>query len=237
MKEYENYVVGSTQTKEASRRATGTARALMPSNAEVLNTQGYGLTARYGLRSGIEFKKVGAREIGHAQIVQGGFLDSIDIWGYVEQGYEVCFPQIGKLVILDARTAPRTLRDIPYYHRDGMTCAQLNYAGTVVLLPSSEPAPVQAPAQQSAQQPAQQQPAQQQAAPQPPAQQALSNCMVTTTHVLNFRETPGGTVMGHLPYNVTLTAVERTPDWIKVDYWGRKGWISAGYITKQGDCG
>ena len=217
-----------TATKQAQIAATATMRVLLPSNAEKLNEQGYALNAQYGLRSGIEFKKVGAREIGHPQFASGGFIDAIDIWGYAEQGYEVCFPGIGKLVIMDARTMPRVLRDLTYFHREGMTCAQLDYQGTVILLPESGPAPAQPPAQ-PAQQPAQQ--------PTTPAHQQLTNCMVTLTHILNFRETPGGTVIGHLPYGAHLTALERTADWFKVDYWGRRGWVSADYVLPAGDCG
>ena len=197
-------------------------RVLLPSNAEKLNEQGYALNAQYGLRSGIEFKQAGAREIGHPQFASGGFMDAIDIWGYAEQGYEVCFPEIGRLVIMDARAMPRVLRDLVYFHRDGMTCAQLNYQGTVILLPESETAPARPPAQP---------------APQPPASALLSNCMVTLTHILNFRETPGGTVIEHLPYGVKLTALERTEGWFKVDYHGKRGWISADYVLPAGDCG
>ncbi len=68
--------------------------------------------------------------------------------------------------------------------------------------------------------------------PSPPA----LNCMVTTTDILNFRAAPAGSVIGHIPYNATLTALTQVDGWFKVDYHGQAGWISADYVTKSGDC-
>ena len=72
----------------------------------------------------------------------------------------------------------------------------------------------------------------------------LQNCMVTTTDIVNFRESPGGGLIivpwipnSWLPREATLTALERTSGWFKVDYYGLQGWISADYATPQGDCG
>lgn len=72
--------------------------------------------------------------------------------------------------------------------------------------------------------------------PKPPPQ-GLVDCMVTTTHLLNFRTGPAGESMRWLPWNVTLTALKRRAGWFLVDYHGEKGWISAGYVRLQGDCG
>ena len=69
-----------------------------------------------------------------------------------------------------------------------------------------------------------------------PQTSSLQNCMVTTTHFLNFRDGPGGNVIGAVPYNATLTALERTDSWFKVDYHGAQGWISADYVTTSGAC-
>ncbi len=72
----------------------------------------------------------------------------------------------------------------------------------------------------------------------------VQNCMVTTTEVVNFRESPGGGLIivdwipkSWLPRNATLTALERTGAWFKVDYYGLQGWVSADYVTTRGDCG
>ena len=58
--------------------------------------------------------------------------------------------------------------------------------------------------------------------------------MVTLQYALNFRETPGGRIMRVLPAFVTLTAVERVPGWILVDWYGQKGWVSADYVDDAG---
>ena len=68
------------------------------------------------------------------------------------------------------------------------------------------------------------------------ASTTLVNCMVTTTHIVNFRESPGGPLIDALPYNVTLTAFESAGGWTKVDYHGRQGWISDGYLIESAAC-
>ena len=55
--------------------------------------------------------------------------------------------------------------------------------------------------------------------------------------ILNFRSSPGGTLLGTLiSDNVKLTAVEWTTTWFKVDYMGEFGWISADYVITNGEC-
>ena len=72
--------------------------------------------------------------------------------------------------------------------------------------------------------------------------------MVTTDAILNFRRSPGGPrvhfvdpwgaqIAGWLPRGVTLTALERTADWFRVDYHGTRGWVSAEWVTPHGVCG
>ena len=73
--------------------------------------------------------------------------------------------------------------------------------------------------------------------PAAPGPAQLQNCMVKTTHPLNFRRSPGGDVLRGLPPLVTLTAFQRAPDWFYVDYHGERGWISADYVIPQGSCG
>ncbi len=66
---------------------------------------------------------------------------------------------------------------------------------------------------------------------------ALQNCMARTNYMLNLRETPGGEILQLLPYDVTLTAFQRTAEWIKVDYHGLRGWLSIPHVTLLGNCG
>ncbi len=75
-------------------------------------------------------------------------------------------------------------------------------------------------------------------AAQPVAQAAAPlDCMVTTQYILNLRDAPGGEIIGGVPHNATLTALERTSDWFKIDYLGERGWLSADYVTPTADCG
>ena len=210
----------ATRTARALLRQTATARALLPCSAELLNQQGYRISARYGVCSGANVVRVDARGVGNKQVLDSCFLDALDVWGYVEQGVEACFPQLGKLVFLDASTSPRALMSIDYWWEDGKTCAWTDRPGTVVLLCSSQPPPVPSPTPQPQSQPA----------------QSLQNCMANLHYALNFRETPGGRILRVLPAFVKLTAVERVPGWVKVDWYGTKGWVSADYVTMESGC-
>ncbi len=69
-----------------------------------------------------------------------------------------------------------------------------------------------------------------------PVQLAISDCAVTTIHVLNFRDAPNGTKIGQVPHNETLMSTARTPGWFNVEHEGASGWISADYVVMQGDC-
>ena len=69
-----------------------------------------------------------------------------------------------------------------------------------------------------------------------PARAIAPGCMVTTNYILNLREQPGGEVLIHTPYNVTLTVLGRAPGWWQVDYHGLTGWLSADYTTPNAAC-
>ncbi len=209
--------------KGASATATPTQTARTQAHSgERLLRQGYGLAAAHGLRSGVQFRRLGAAGVGNQSVIDMGFLDAIDVWGYVEQGVEVCFPPdrgYGGLMFLDAATSPRTVSSLASVLRDGYTCASINRPGTLVLV-SNAPQPSQLPT------------------PTRLPTTVLSNCMVRTTAVLNFRDGPSGNLIQPLiPHNVTLTALERTAGWFQVDYHGLRGWISAEHVEPQGDCG
>ena len=216
----------STKSDSGHKRPTSTPTITLtptrgPPTGELLNAQGYRLSATYGLDSGAQFQRLGENGIGIQSVLNLGFIDAIDVWGYISQGVTVCFPRIANVVFLDASTAPRTLTSIASYSVDGYTCVDTNRPGTVVLVThalTSAPSPVPATNIRSS--------------------QNLQNCMVTTTHILNFRDGPAGNSLDiAIPFNVTLTALDRTTDWFKVDYHGTQGWISADYVTTQGACG
>ena len=194
--------------------ATTSSGPAAPSNGHLLN-DGLRLWAQYGLQSGIQFQRHEAGAVGVPSLIDGGVLDVVDVWGYADQDWVVCFPQGGSPVFLDAAMTPRELKPAAVYSEDGFTCIANDRPGMVVLQPG--PPPPQSSAQRSS-----------------PQDQGLQNCLVRTNYILNFRETPGGEIITLVPYDITLTALERTADWFKVDYRGTQGWISAGHVTPQG---
>ena len=168
------------------------------------------------LTVGTQCSRLDVRGVGNQQIIDRGITDAVDIWGWVLPDTQVCFTgDSGAFSFLDAATAPRSVMVLPPYRDAGMICAKIDGAGIVVLHPGP-PAPA--------------------ATAVPPLTQSVSDCMVSTLSMLNFRESPGGEVKEVLPYDVKLTAFESTGDWFLVDYHGAKGWISAAYVHKHGDC-
>ena len=61
-------------------------------------------------------------------------------------------------------------------------------------------------------------------------------CTVTTTDFLNFRDAPNGNKIGLVPQGTAVDALDRQGDWFQVVYKGAQGWVSAGYVTAQGNC-
>ena len=163
---------------------------------------------------GTQGRRVGALGVGNQAIIDQGLLDAIDMWGYIPPGTEVCFAQFGRLLLLDAAYSPRREMPLAAYQRDGMTCATIDRAGTVVLLRSAAPLP-----------------ANQDLAP------PMQNCMVYLQYALNFRAAPDGNIMSILPAFIWLTALDYREGWFKVDYHGQQGWINADYVEARGDCG
>lgn len=187
------------------------------------------ISARYGLGSGLQCQQVDAAGIGDASLVAAGFIDAVDVWGYVEQGVEICFAQPGAIVFLDAAYAPRRPSPLPFYAQDGKTCATLNRPGTVVLAPGQAPdtAAAEAPDTNAAQ------------APDTVAAEA-SQCNVTTLGNLNLRASPGlgENIIGLVPRGTSLPALARTLYWFQVKHRGATGWISANarYVAASGNC-
>ncbi len=199
---------------------TQTAR-LQAHSGEWLTRQGYGLAASHGLRSGVQFQRLGAAGVGIDWVIDLGFLDALDVWGFVEQGVEVCFPPdrgYGGLMFLDAATSPRAVSALASVLREGYTCASINRPGTLVLV-SNAPLPSQLPM------------------PTALPTTILRGCLVRTNYMLNFRDAPAGALLGQtIPFDVTLVALSRTAGWFQVDYHGLRGWISAGHVTPMGNC-
>ena len=90
----------------------------------------------FGLDSGVHFRQLDGAGIGIQSIIDAGFLEAFDVYGYVEQGVEVCFPQVGRVVFLDANTSPRAIVPLESTVVNGQTCVSINSAGSLVLLPN-----------------------------------------------------------------------------------------------------
>ncbi len=116
---------------------TATPRPAYAASYTALQTEtGMTFEAAYGLDSGVHFRQLDGAGIGIQSIIDAGPLAALDVYGYVEQGVEVCFPQIGRVVFLDARTMPRAITALDATVKNGMTCVYLNSPGSLVLLPN-----------------------------------------------------------------------------------------------------
>ncbi len=160
--------------------------------------------------AGANCQVVGAAGIGIQSVIDVGFVAAVDVWGWLGAGAKVCIAGTGSITFIDAANAPKFPGSLPASYANGMTCAELTTPGTVILVPG--------PASDS-------------------PSMALSGCMVTTSHVLNLRLSPGGRIIGVVPADATLTALARTDSWFKVDFIGVTGWISADYASPAGSCG
>ena len=150
-------------------------------------------------------RPISGEEIGVRWIIDSGFIAAVDVWGGEAPG-EVCLHGVGSLLFLDAGTSPRAESWLDSYQRDGRTCAVLDRAGTVVLMPLIA---------------------------QPRA------CRVTTTGHLKLRASPSlaADVIGYVRRGTALPPISRIERWAQVEYQAVVGWISAAYLSEDGDCG
>ena len=164
---------------------------------------------------------------GHSDLMKAEAMPSkvVDVWGWVTPDTEVCFQGGGSIKFVDTMASSRTISTLPAVGKDGMVCAMIKGAGQVAHVPGPAPSQAQDPPPK--------------AAPQPTAipSRSLSDCMVKANYLLNMRDAPAGAKIGEVAWNATLTALERTPGWIKVDNMGKQGWIAAMYVEPKGDCG
>ena len=201
-------------------------------------TDSIAVTAEHGLTSGIEFQRRDTAAVlttqadNIEQVKAAGVVEVIDIWSYAEQNASTCFDNSllgtdGGIVFVDkSNVQPMVDLSPPLTSNGNQTCIQTSGPGYVVVVQNASQGAIQ-PAASAASAGATATPA---STPLAPA------CMVTTTHIINFRASPGGPVIQVLPYNVTLSAFESANGWVKVDYHGLKGWISADYVIEEVGC-
>ena len=184
------------------------------------------VTATFGLYSGLQCQLVDGAGIGVQSIIDAGFISAVNLWGYVEQGAEICFPQLGSLVFLDSAVSPRVASPIASYRKGDSTCAHVSRPGTVVLMPGAAPtAGPPAGIATAADQPAASQPA--------ASQPAGDGCHIHTTGHLRLRDAPSlqGEILGYVPRGSNLVASSRTTFWYQVTYGGLTGWIGHKYVS------
>ena len=124
-------------TKAVVKKKKEKKEPTVPTGYTLMEITALHLSAANGLDSGIQFQRVDGRGVGIKSVNDQGLLDAVDVWGNIGEGYEVYFPQLGRVIFLDAATAPRTVTEVPYEIRDGYTCAALDRAGTIVLVEDS----------------------------------------------------------------------------------------------------
>ncbi|MCY3779014.1 MAG: hypothetical protein OXG78_01775 [Chloroflexi bacterium] len=161
---------------------------------------------------------VGEVVIGKTNLVQRGFIDAVDVWSYVNGGLEVCFRNDGWLVFLDATYLQRKVMELEHYHRDGMTCGQIDRIGTVVLLERAAATAENAlPIFETI---------------------PLSDCLIKLVETLFLRAEPAGEIIGLVWLNSEVSAFEINGYWYKVEFEGATGYISRFYRrVLRGGCG
>ena len=126
----------SKKKKKATPVPTATERP--PTAATCIGLReatGIAVSATFGLGSGVQCQQLDGGGIG-IQALAENYIAAVDIWGYVDQGVEVCFPQAtGRIFFLDARMIPRSVVPMQSYVADGMLCASTETPGSIVLLP------------------------------------------------------------------------------------------------------
>ena len=143
-------------------------------------------------------------------LMNAGIIIAFDVWGRVAEGVTTCFSQGGSIVFMDKSTSPPDVTRLATYQSDGKMCARVDRPGTIVLVaPLTEESSI-----------------------------PLTECQVITTDVVHLRNAAGGeVVLSLIPYNVSLDAKARTAGWHNVVYLGMDGWISADFVSTQGNCG
>ena len=165
---------------------------------------------------GAQGQRVNHAGVGRPDVIAPqDLLDAVNIWGEVTPGIEVCFDQPGRLVFIDSVYPPIDPYALPAYQRQGLTCATIDSAGTVVLLRRDETSPEYAG-----------------------FSLFLRGCEVRNWADVKFRQSPpGGEVISVTSIRKWLPASEKRYGYFKVTLWGREGWISGDYVYTRGDCG
>ncbi|MCY3832407.1 MAG: hypothetical protein OXG85_05285 [Chloroflexi bacterium] len=189
------------------------------------------LVSGYGYNT--HCQRLDAGGVGIPDVIAQGILDAVDIYGALPADARVCFLRLGRLVFLDAATAPRTVSELTVERIDGMTCGRAQRPGTVVLLQGNPTNVVVADSPP---------PGAASEGPPPPAAQtgpsATTSCQVETTGYLSLRAGPSVyyTRFLAMPRGTRLVAKAKIGDWFMVEYAGQVGWASGTYLAASPVC-
>lgn len=189
---------------------------------------GLKLRAFDGVNTGIQFRRLTQYYVGIQSVLDMGVLDAVDVWSNIGSGYEVCFSLPGRVVLLDAATAPRTVVEQETYAMDRFTCASSDRAGTMVLVEPEESAPTQATAQVTTRRPG--------TNDSVDTAIALEDCVITPRFNLRLRAAPWGKILDIVPVGATVVATARTKSWFQLTYEEQEGWSAAWLADSEGDC-
>ena len=219
--------------KTSARAApkTGTKDGSAEHYGSVINLPLTGLRihAFDGMGSGIQFRRLTNFGVGNQEVIDMGFRDAVDIWSNVGSGYEVCFPQIGRIVFLDASTSPRSVVFPEYRFDEGWTCASMGRAGTMVLVNAPAGSVVQTPTTTITTR-------------RPGTDDSVDDaieleaCEVTPRVNLRLRRAPWGKILDVIPRDMTVVAKARTKSWFNVTYEETNGWSAAWLVNTLGEC-
>ena len=176
--------------------------------------------------------EVDAAGVGVQWIIDAGYISAIDVWSPLAVDAEVCFAGTGSLLLLDAAFAPRTVLPWPSYAWAGKTCARLDRAGTLLLMPGAPTFVLTATATRSPTATATLAWDPYMIADSLESMISLENCHVSSLYILNLRELPAGPIMRW--FIGMANALARTPNCFQIVDNGELGWISAHYVTTQG---
>ncbi|MCY4061018.1 MAG: SH3 domain-containing protein [Chloroflexi bacterium] len=171
----------------------------------------------FGYQSHTACKVLDASGVGNQTVIDYGFIHAVDVFGDLTSPATACFGQsTGIIILLDAADSPRNIVPLRARLEYGMICADVDRAGTVLLMPDEFVNSGLAPA---------------------PAWD-LSGCTVTTTAILNLRSesNSGSSIVANVLDNVQLSADMKENNYYRVSYYEMIGWLSSDYLTKSGNC-
>ncbi|GEM_PF-2317428 len=195
-----------------------------------------GVFCRFIAREGIFIADRG--EIGNQSVLNSGVVHAVEVYGLLglrsitrfETPVRICMKGTGALLFLDAsESLGRVARALVSFTSGEFTCADLSFAGTVILVNSTTiPAASNATPGGSGTL----------VAPAAGTIIPLTGCRVTTRAILNLRAEPStaATIITTVPYNVTLQVTERTEGWYRVVFESTQGWLTARFLNRQGTC-